>query len=156
MRFAFLVALAIFLPTVPSLADDDRWGTAKTEDITYKPAKVLYDLFSGDPAKIANILDRISLLQNHYGADPFDASIVVVIHGDTIPVFSTKHTNLYEPLMARAASLKESGVIKYRMCGASAKMRGYEAKDIHGFVTMVPMADAEITRLQHDGYAYMQ
>jgi len=43
------------------------------------------------------------------------------------------------------------------MCKAAAKMLGYEAKDIHGFVKMVPMADAEIIRLQtEEGYAYMR
>jgi intracellular sulfur oxidation DsrE/DsrF family protein len=55
-----------------------------------------------------------------------------------------------------AASLIASEVIQFRMCGASAKIQGYTAKDIHGFVTLVPMADAEIVRLQADGYAYMQ
>jgi len=27
---------------------------------------------------------------------------------------------------------------------------------IHGLVTLVPMADAEIVRLQQEGYAYMR
>ena len=32
-----------------------------------------------------------------------------------------------------------------------------EPEDIHGFVKLVPMADAEIVRLQReDGYAYMR
>lgn len=39
---------------------------------------------------------------------------------------------------------------------ATAKGHGFEPADIHGFVTMVPMADAEIIRLQQAGYAYMR
>jgi intracellular sulfur oxidation DsrE/DsrF family protein len=42
------------------------------------------------------------------------------------------------------------------MCLANARLLNYEPSDIHGFVTMVPMADAEIVRLQHEGYAYMR
>ena len=135
---------------------DAPWGTAKTDPRTYKPQKVLYDLISGKPSRIKNILDRVSMLQNLYGTDPFDASIVVVVHGNAIDVFATKNTEKYRGLMTRAASLTQSGVITFRMCGASAKLRGLGAKDIHGFVTMAPMADAEIVRLQKDGYAYMQ
>lgn len=151
------IAVAAFLLfSVTAQAAEPRWGTAPTSSPAYAPQKVLYDLLSGDPAHMANILDRVSMLQNLYKADPFDASIVVIIHGDTIPAFALKNVKTHEALMTRAASLVQSGVIKFRMCGASAKIRGFKAEDIHGFVTMVPMADAEIVRLQHDGYAYMQ
>lgn len=154
-----LIATAFFFALTcgaPASAADARWGTAATADTAYEPAKVLYDLISGRPARVKNILDRISMLQNLYGADPFDASIVVVVHGNAIPVFATKNTAKYEALMARAASLVQAGVIRFRMCGASATLQGFAASDIHGFVTMVPMADAEIVRLQKNGYAYMQ
>lgn len=40
--------------------------------------------------------------------------------------------------------------------GAAAAMCGDRPADIHGFVEMVPMADAEIVRLRNDGYAYMR
>ena len=42
------------------------------------------------------------------------------------------------------------------MCRVAARRRGFEAPDIHGFVTIVPMADAEIIDLQKQGFAYMQ
>ena len=58
--------------------------------------------------------------------------------------------------MKQAYSQTLNGTIEFRMCHASARLRGFEAKDIHGFVTMVPMADAEIVRLQNAGYAYMR
>ena len=29
-------------------------------------------------------------------------------------------------------------------------------EDVHGFVNVVPMADAEIIELHHEGYAYMK
>jgi hypothetical protein len=42
------------------------------------------------------------------------------------------------------------------MCQIAAKGHGFEPKDIHGFVSMVPMGDAEIVRLQQEGYGYMR
>ncbi len=39
----------------------------------------------------------------------------------------------------------------------AAEGQGYQPQDIHGFVEMVPMGDAEIIRLQYvEGHAYMQ
>jgi hypothetical protein len=43
------------------------------------------------------------------------------------------------------------------MCILAARAHGYAPEDIHGFVRMVPMADAEIVQLQREqGYAYMR
>jgi len=59
--------------------------------------------------------------------------------------------------MKRAKSLTVGTTIEFRMCQVSAAFKGYAPKDIHGFVKMVPMADAEIIRLQlEEGYAYIK
>jgi len=59
--------------------------------------------------------------------------------------------------MARAQSLVNSGNIKFRMCKLAAQGQGFKPADIHGFVEMVPMADAEIIRLQQEEHhAYMR
>lgn len=50
-----------------------------------------------------------------------------------------------------------AGVIDYRICPAGAARRGYAPEDFHGFASVVPMADAEIIRLQQqEGYGYMR
>ncbi len=60
-------------------------------------------------------------------------------------------------LMKRAQSLVESETLKIKMCKIAAEGQGYQPKDIHGFVEMVPMGDAEIIRLQfEEKHAYMQ
>ena len=59
-------------------------------------------------------------------------------------------------LMDRVHSLTLAEVIDFRLCRASARIQGYEDDDFPGFVTMVPMADAEIVRLQQEGYAYLR
>jgi len=48
------------------------------------------------------------------------------------------------------------GIIEFRMCRIAAQGHGYAPRDIHGFVSMVPMGDAEIVRLQQEGYGYMR
>jgi intracellular sulfur oxidation DsrE/DsrF family protein len=42
------------------------------------------------------------------------------------------------------------------MCRIAARSHGLEPGDVHGFVSMVPMGDAEIVRLQQQGFAYMR
>lgn len=133
------------------------WGSAPVLDITYRPQRVLYDVTSGDPKALANILNRISYLSSLYQANPFDGSIVVVLHGESIGLFAQRNYEANRELMTRAQSLSSGGIIQFRMCRAAAKLQGFEPKDVHGFVSMVPMADAEIVRLQNeDGYAYMR
>lgn len=52
--------------------------------------------------------------------------------------------------MQRAQSLTAGDVVECRMCQAAARMQGLEPKNIHDFVKMVPMADAEIACLQQE------
>jgi intracellular sulfur oxidation DsrE/DsrF family protein len=43
------------------------------------------------------------------------------------------------------------------MCKLAAEAQGHKPEDIHGFVELVPMGDAEIIRLQYEeDHAYMQ
>lgn len=149
----------LFFPVSLSLAGDANapWGQAKLDNVQYKPHKVLYDVALSSEHAFVNMLDRVSYLNTIYGADPFEASIVVVLHGNEIPYFAIKNYPKYKELMQRAKSLTENGNIKFRMCKLAAQGHGFKPKDIHGFVEMVPMADAEIVRLQQDeGYAYMR
>jgi len=79
-----------------------------------------------------------------------------VLHGDEIGFFAIRNYAKYRDLMLRAQSLTVGGIIDIRMCKVAARRRGFEPSDIHGFVAMVPMADAEIIDLQKQGFAYMQ
>jgi intracellular sulfur oxidation DsrE/DsrF family protein len=103
------------------------------------------------------VLDRASYLSKITGADPFDSSIVLVLHGDEIPFFAVKNYNEYKELIDRAQSLVQGEVLKIKMCQLAAEGHGFKPEQIHGFVEMVPMGDAEIIRLQNEeNHAYMQ
>lgn len=143
--------------TAGASAAEAPWGKGTPKEIQYKPHKVLYDVSVRSEEVFARVLDRVSYLSTLYQADPFESSIVLVLHGDEINFFARKNYDRYKALMDRAQSLTVGTTIEYRMCRIAARGHGYEPEDIHGFVTIVPMADAEIVRLQsEEGYAYMQ
>jgi hypothetical protein len=58
-------------------------------------------------------------------------------------------------LAAHVVIVPHGGTIEFRMCKLAAKGQGYNPNDIHSFVSMVPMGDAEIVKLQQEGFAYM-
>ncbi|WP_042805562.1 DsrE family protein [Thioalkalivibrio sp. ALE19] len=155
---ASLVAGALLLGaplTVPA-QDDMPWGSAEVNQKEYEPARVVYDVAVDTADEMDFVLDRVSMLNNVYEADPFDSHIVLVLHGREVPFFTRDQFDEHRDLMRRAESLTRAGNIDIRMCEASAALRGIEPEDVHGFVEIVPMADSEIIHLQQEGYSYMQ
>lgn len=146
-----VVALLVVLLNLPAMATEQS-GHAST----YTPTKAVYDVASASAFDIKHILDRVSLLQRLYGDDPFEASIILVIHEGALPLFTKTHQNKHMDIVKRARGLSYGEVIQFRICQASAKMQGLARKDFDDFIKLVPMADAEIIKLQHEGYAYMK
>ncbi|MDT8388117.1 MAG: DsrE family protein [Thiogranum sp.] len=133
------------------------WGRATSQSVDYTPQKVVYDVAVQSEEAFSRVLDRASYLNNVYAADPFSASIVLVLHGKEMLFFAISNYDRYKELMTRAQSLTVGGTIEIRMCETAARGYGLTPPELHGFVQMVPMADAEIVRLQQEsGYAYMQ
>lgn len=153
---AILLGLMLLPAQQAAMAESPKWGAAQTMAIEYKGQKVVYDTAVGSVSALTSVLDRASYLSAINGADPFDTKIVIVLHGDEIPFFGIKNYARYKDLMNRAQSLTVGGIIEFRMCKIAAKGHGFEPGDIHGFVSMVPMGDAEIIRLQQEGHAYMR
>ena len=157
-KMYLLLACMLLSAGLVSAADNNApWGHASLEEVAYKPQKVVYDVAVSSVSAFTNVLDRVSYLNTIYQADPFESSIVMVLHGDEIPFFAVKNYARHKELMARAQSLMISGNIRFRMCKLAAQGHGFEPGDIHGFVEVVPMADAEIVRLQQEeNHAYMR
>lgn len=153
----FFYSFLLFFSTQLVADSSLPWGGAKVTPTEYLPQKVVYDVHVDSIADVESVLDRASHLSKITGANPFDQSIVLVLHGYEINYFAIKNLSKYEDLMKRAQSLVEGEVLKVRMCKIAAESKGFQPGDIHGFVEMVPMGDAEIIRLQYEeGYAYMQ
>jgi hypothetical protein len=156
--FYLLVYLGLFISAqVYADTASAPWGGAKLTPTEYKPQKVVYDVHVKTVEEVESVLDRASYLSTITGADPFDQSIVLVLHGHELSFFAIKNYAKYKELMKRAQSLVESEALTIRMCKIAAQTQGYSAEDIHGFIEMVPMGDAEIIRLQYEeAHAYMQ
>jgi len=153
--------LAIFLfGSTIATADEPAtapWGGASATDTEYKPQKVVYDVHVSTVEKVESVLDRASHLSAITGADPFEQSIVLVLHGPELNFFAIKNYIKYKDLMHRAESLVASEALTIKMCKIAAEGQGHKPKDIHGFIEMIPMGDAEIIRLQYEeAHAYMQ
>jgi intracellular sulfur oxidation DsrE/DsrF family protein len=105
----------------------------------YSGQKVVYDVAVESVERLSNVLDRASYLSVLNGADPFENSIVLVLHGNEIPFFAIKNFEKYKELMVRAQSLTVGGTIAIKMCRLAARNRGLQPQDIHGFVELVPI-----------------
>ncbi|HKL77177.1 MAG TPA: DsrE family protein [Gammaproteobacteria bacterium] len=153
--FSLLLAVALALPAA-ALAAEAPWGKASAKDIDYSSQKVVFDVAVDSVERLNAVLDRASYISKLNGANPFDTSVVLVLHGNEIPYFAIENYAKRQELMKRAHSLTLNGVIEFRMCEQAADFHGYQPEDIHGFVTLVPMAEAEIIRYQQKGYAYLK
>lgn len=160
MKWGFFLIPMLVLTAQAGNADANDgapWGSATEIQQTYRGQKVVFDTTSGSLAGLTSVLDRASLISVLNGADPLDNKIVIVLHGGAIPFFAIKNYARHKDLMHRAQSLSVGEVVEFRMCKAAAQLQGFKPEDIHGFVRMVPMADAEIVRLQQEeGFAYMR
>jgi hypothetical protein len=156
-RILLLILLCSSLQTVALAETAAPWGRAKLTDTQYKPQKVVFDVTGATLGNVTSVVDRASYLSKITGADPFESSIVLVVHGSAVPFFAIKNTAKYHDLMNRVNSLVASGFIKVKMCKIAAASYGLQPKDVHGFVEMVPMGDAEIIRLENEeDHAYMR
>lgn len=158
LRFNKLSVFIILLSIVTGFAHAaSPWGHAKVNPIHYKPQKVVYDVSVSSIREVESVLDRASHLSQITGADPFDSSIVLVLHGPEIKYFAIENYEKYQDLVKRAQSLTIGDTLKIRMCKIAAEGLGFSPEDIHGFIELVPMGDAEIIRLQNEeDHAYMR
>jgi intracellular sulfur oxidation DsrE/DsrF family protein len=159
MKLTALVFMAASLPLLfPAQAiADTPWGRGKVNPIEYGPQKVVYDVSVDTVGEVDHVLDRVSYLSKITGADPFDSSIVLVLHGPELSYYAIENYGKYKSLVDRAQSLTVGGTIKIKMCKIAAEGQGFQPEDIHGFIELVPMGDAEIVRLQtEEAHAYMR
>ena len=156
-KLLFFILITVNFINTPVLSADAPWKGATLTATEYKPQKVVYDVHVKTVKAVESVLDRASYLSSITGADPFDQSIILVLHGTELSFFAIENYEKYKELVNRAQSLVASEAITIKMCKIAAQSQGYSPEDIHGFIEMVPMGDAEIIRLQYEeAHAYMQ
>lgn len=138
---------------LPTAAQQPRAGT-----------KLLVDLTSGSDADKLNAgLEKVAKFVNLYaggGAEPADAQIAVVFHGDaTLAVlnpeaYAAKFQTDGNPNLKLLQQLSDSGVDLY-VCGQSLISKGSAPSDVAMFVKTAVSALTTVVNLQADGYAYL-
>ena len=125
------------------------YGTADVDMHEYPTIDAVFDVNYEDPTKL-NIL--YAFVKNT--SKPLKGHMVVVTHGPELRLFAKENYVKYQGIVDKLASLAEDGV-EFRMCNNAMRAAGFEASDMHGFITVVPAGFPEIAYLQSKGYKYI-
>jgi uncharacterized protein len=144
----FTLALTVVCSAPLLAADKDisPYGTAKVDMHNYPTINRVYDVNYVDVQHLNGLAGFITNVNK-----VVPGKTVVVLHGPEIRVFAKENYEKYQGLVDKMAGLAKSGV-DFRMCNNAMHGAGFEAKDIVGFVTIVPAGFAELIDLQSKGY----
>jgi hypothetical protein len=123
----------------------------------YKPAKIVFEFYLDEPAKLGSALYWIrsvmnTMMESPYSYTPEDLSIKVVIHGTEIVTVAKKNEAKYQELVERMRYYADLGV-EFKVCGLAAEDFGYSVKDFQDFIQVVPNAMTELAHWQQQGHA---
>jgi intracellular sulfur oxidation DsrE/DsrF family protein len=123
----------------------------------YKPAKVVFEFYFDDPAKMGSALYWLrslmnSLMESPYNYAPEELNVKVVIHGTEIVAVAKKNEEKYQEFVDRMRYYADLGV-EFKVCGLAAEDFGYSVKDFQDFIQVVPNAMTELAHWQQEGYA---
>lgn len=152
MKNSIKILVLILLSTTLSLA---------------QPAKVVYDLTSGEIMTIKHKLIRsLTAVAKHYASKKEHVEIMVVISGDAYKFFiEDLESSPYakdEEVEAIQMSFK-SGLealhtvygVTFNMCQSGMNARKIEKKSLYEFVNADMMKSVYLINAQNDGYAYL-
>ncbi|MFN2350135.1 MAG: DsrE family protein [Thioalkalivibrio sp.] len=147
---SLMFACLLILP-VSAIADQapSPYGKAKTNMHEYAKIDTVFDVNYEDPNQLNTLYFFVRNTSRALGG-----KVVVVTHGPELRAFARENYAKYQGAMDRMAELSNEGV-EFRMCNNAMKAAGYEAEDMHGFVTIVPAGFPEVAALQAQGYQYV-
>ena len=145
-----LVAAAILVPTHPLLAEElAPYGTAKVDMHTMPVTNIVFDVNYDDPQKLNTLYNFVRNTVKETRGE-----VVIVTHGPELRAFAKENYEKYQGIVDKMAELAEDGV-QFKMCNNAMKAAGFEAKDMHGFITVVPAGFPELVYWQSKGYQYV-
>lgn len=150
LKRSLLIACLLLLP-VMAFADaaPDPYGKAGTNMHAYPKLDAVFDVNYDDPQQLNTLYFFVRNTSRALGG-----KVVVVTHGPELRAFARENYEKYQGIIDRMAELANEGV-EFRMCNNAMKAAGYEAEDMHGFVTIVPAGFPEVAYLQSQGYQYV-
>lgn len=122
-----------------------------TTGLAWSQDKVVYHISDAGAQALAGLRN----VRNHMDTDP-SAKIVVVTHGNGIDFLmegtKDKNGSLYS---GPVSALKSRGVI-FEVCEITLKTRNLKHEQFIQEVDFTPSGVVRITKLQHQGYAYIR
>jgi intracellular sulfur oxidation DsrE/DsrF family protein len=147
-----LFTLFVLVGSQASAADSARYV-----EPPYQEARVVYDFYLDDPAKMSTAFHWVRALYKPltsppYSFDPESLQVVVVIHGAEIVTVARKNYDKYQEIVERMRYYASLGV-EFKVCSFAARDYDYQTEDFFEFIEVVPSAFAELVYRQQQGYA---
>lgn len=116
-------------------------------DLHATPAiDTVWDVNYAEPEQLSALYSFVLHTRRH-----MDGDTVIVTHGPELRAFAIENYVKYQGIVDQMAELAEQGV-QFRMCNQALRAAGFKPEDMHGFITVVPVAFAELALWQSRGY----
>lgn len=145
-----LLPIALLATTFAvTAADFEPYGTAKVDMHSMPKTDVVFDVNYEKPEQLSLLYGFIKNTKPVTGG-----KVVVVTHGPELRAFAKENYEKYQAIVDKMAELAKDGV-EFKMCNNAMKAAGFEAQDMHGFITVVPAGFPELAYWQGQGYKYI-
>jgi uncharacterized protein len=145
-----IMAVVALIPGQQVLAQDfSPYGTAKVDMHKMPVTDTVFDVNYEDPQKLSILYNFVKNTKIETGG-----KVVVVTHGPELRAFAKENYPKYQGIIDKMAELAKDGV-EFKMCNNAMKAAGFNAEDMHGFITVVPAGFPEIAYWQGKGYKYI-
>lgn len=150
-RTLFLAAALAAAPLHAATAADALapYGTAKVDMHKMPVTNTVFDVNYDDPQKLNVLYNFVNNTKK-----VTKGKVVVVTHGPELRAFAKENYEKYQGIVDKMAELSKDGV-EFKMCFNAMKAAGYQAEDMHGFITVVPAGFPEVAYWQGKGYKYI-
>ena len=141
----------LVLGAAGALASDGfaPYGHARVELHESPAINTVWDVNYAEPEQLGALYSFVLHTRRQMAGET-----VIVTHGPELRAFAIENYARYQGVVDQMAELAEQGV-RFRMCNQALRAAGFEPSDMHGFITVVPVAFAELALWQSRGYQPM-
>ncbi len=126
-----LVAAIAAASAQPVLAAEFApYGTAKVDLRETLATDVVFDVNYAEPQQLHGLYNYVKNMQK-----ATKGKLVVLTRGPELRAFAKENYLQYQDIVDKMAALAKDGV-EFRMCGNAMKAAGFQAEDVHGFITV--------------------
>ncbi|CAM5781779.1 DsrE family protein [Ottowia pentelensis] len=126
-----LAVVVVATAAPPALAEEFApYGSAKADRRETLTADVVFDVNYAEPQQLHGLYNYVKNMQK-----AAKGRVVVLTRGPELRAFAKENYLEYQDIVDRMAGLAKEGV-EFRMCSNAMKAAGFQAEDMHGFVTV--------------------